>query len=146
VALDSTEERVLIDRSVVHGDHGVVEKDTNTRQARRIALDEPTVTMFRAHREPGITRARECCAMLPGDAYMFSHEPDGSKPWAPLTASQRFGRLWDRLDLQGVRLHDLRHNVATRLIAGGVSIRTVSGRLGHADAATTLGGMLDSPS
>ena len=38
-----------------------------------------------------------------------------------------------------MRLHDLRHYVATRLIAGGVSIRTVSGRLGHANAATTLG-------
>jgi integrase len=38
-----------------------------------------------------------------------------------------------------VRLHDLRHYAATRLIAGGVPIRTVSGRLGHANAATTLG-------
>ena len=38
----------------------------------------------------------------------------------------------------GVRLHDLRHLHATQLLAAGVPVRTVSGRLGHANAATTL--------
>ena len=38
------------------------------------------------------------------------------------------------------RLHDLRHFTATRLLAEGVPVRTVSGRLGHSTAATTLGG------
>jgi integrase len=33
----------------------------------------------------------------------------------------------------------LRHFAATRLLAAGVPVRTVSGRLGHANAATTLG-------
>ena len=37
-----------------------------------------------------------------------------------------------------VRLHDLRHLHATQLLAAGVPVRTVSGRLGHANAATTL--------
>jgi integrase len=41
--------------------------------------------------------------------------------------------------LKDVRLHDLRHFSATRLLAAGVPIRTVSGRLGHANASTTLG-------
>ena len=40
--------------------------------------------------------------------------------------------------LDGVRLHDLRHLHATQLLAAGVPVRTVSGRLGHANAATTL--------
>ena len=40
---------------------------------------------------------------------------------------------------RGVRFHDLRHFAATRLLASGVDVRTVSGRLGHANAATTLG-------
>ena len=38
-----------------------------------------------------------------------------------------------------VRLHDLRHFTATRLLSEGVPVRTVSGRLGRANAATTLG-------
>ena len=37
-----------------------------------------------------------------------------------------------------VRLHDLRHFAATRLLDAGVPVETVSGRLGHARPATTL--------
>lgn len=37
-----------------------------------------------------------------------------------------------------MRLHDLRHFAATQLLAAGVPVRTVSGRLGHANPATTL--------
>jgi integrase len=40
--------------------------------------------------------------------------------------------------LETVRLHDLRHYVATRLLDGGVPVRAVSERLGHATATTTL--------
>jgi integrase len=35
-------------------------------------------------------------------------------------------------------MHDLRHYVATRLLSEGVDVRTVAGRLGHRNAATTL--------
>ena len=41
--------------------------------------------------------------------------------------------------MTGVRFHDLRHFAATRLLSSGVDVRTVSGRLGHATASTTLG-------
>ncbi|MGA2472755.1 MAG: tyrosine-type recombinase/integrase [Acidimicrobiales bacterium] len=40
--------------------------------------------------------------------------------------------------MTGVRLHDLRHYVATRLLAAGVDVRTVAGRLGHRNPSTTL--------
>ena len=41
--------------------------------------------------------------------------------------------LWNPL-----HLHSLRHYSATQLVAGGHDIRTVAGRLGHADASVTL--------
>ncbi len=41
--------------------------------------------------------------------------------------------------ISGVRFHDLRHFAATGLLSAGVDVRTVPGRLGHANAATTLG-------
>ncbi len=47
-------------------------------------------------------------------------------------------KLRNRAGLPGVRLHDLRHFVATRMLAAGVPVPTVSGRLGHANSATTL--------
>jgi integrase len=48
-----------------------------------------------------------------------------------------FTRLCRELTIS-VRLHDLRHFAATQLLAAGVPVRTVAGRLGHANAATTL--------
>jgi integrase len=37
-----------------------------------------------------------------------------------------------------MRFHDLRHSVATLLLAEGLPLKMVSGMLGHADVATTL--------
>jgi antitoxin StbD len=37
-----------------------------------------------------------------------------------------------------VRLHDLGHFAATRLLTAGIDLRTVAGRLGHSKASTTL--------
>lgn len=71
------------------------------------------------------------------DAFAFSHAADGSMPIRPDKVTGSFRRL--ALDLTHVRLHDLRNFAATRMLAAGVPVRTVSGRLGHADASTTLG-------
>jgi integrase len=46
-----------------------------------------------------------------GQTRVFSYEPDGSIPWRP---------------------------DATRMLAAGVPVPTVSGRLGHANSSTTL--------
>ena len=37
-----------------------------------------------------------------------------------------------------MKLHHLRHFSATQLLSLGIDMRTVSGRLGHANASTTL--------
>lgn len=47
-------------------------------------------------------------------------------------------RRENSLELPLIPLHGLRHTAATLLISQGVDIRTVSGRLGHADTSTTL--------
>jgi integrase len=53
--------------------------------------------------------------------------------------AQRFTALARRLGVQ-CRPHDLRHFLVTQLIAAGVDVRTVSGRVGHRDGGrTTLG-------
>ena len=58
--------------------------------------------------------------------------------WALRNTRCSFSRTCKKLGLSGTRLHDLRHLHATQLLAAGVPVRTVSGRLGHANAATTL--------
>jgi integrase len=55
----------------------------------------------------------------------------------------RIGWWWQRArELSGIqaewRLHDLRHWAATMTITSGHDVRTVAGRLDHANAAMTL--------
>ena len=77
-------------------------------------------------------------AVLP-NGYVFTAQPDGSEPWRPYHWTSAWRRLRDRAGIdKSVRLHDLRHFTATRLLDAGVPVKTVSGRLGHARPATTL--------
>ena len=75
---------------------------------------------------------------LPAKAYVFSDSSDGSVPWRPNRVTHAFVHLCNEVDVSGVRLHDLRHFAATRLLAAGVPVNTVAGRPGHANASTTL--------
>jgi integrase len=137
--LDLDGQAVTISRSVVEAEHSqLVEKDTKTHAARRIALDPGTVETLRAHKERCATRAAACDARLSETGYVFSPDPDGVRPWAPNDVTKDFIRLRNSVGLGRVRLHDLRHFTATRMLGAGVPVRTVSGRLGHANAATTL--------
>lgn len=63
------------------------------------------------------------------DALVFSPAPDGSTPYAPKTISQRYRRMAIKLKRRSTRIHSLRHYSATELIAAGVDLRTVAGRL-----------------
>lgn len=52
----------------------------------------------------------------------------------PDTVTQRYSRMCERLGWE-MHIHQLKHYSATELIAAGVDIRTVAGRLGHGDGA-----------
>jgi integrase len=114
------------------------EKDTKTHAVRRVALDPATLEEVKAHRNRCRQRAKVCAVMLAHDGFIFSDEPDGSVPWRPNRVTLAFSRLCRDAGVTNVRLHDLRHFAATQLLAAGVPVRTVAGRLGHANAATTL--------
>jgi integrase len=129
---------VTISRGIVMGPNGLIEKDTKTHQARRVALDMSTVEALIGHREAADERAAVCGVALVDDAFVFSADLEGREPWYPDSVSRRFRESCRRVGLDGVRLHDLRHYVATRLLSAGVDVRTVAGRLGHRNAATTL--------
>jgi integrase len=120
------------------GPDGLVEKGTKTHAARRVALDDRTVEIIRAHRARMTERAVMCRVELADDPFIFSNAVDCSEPWFPDSVSRSFKRLCVEEGLPGVRLHDLRHFVASQLLSAGVDVRTVAGRLGHRNAATTL--------
>ena len=103
-----------------------------------MALDGTTVAQLRSHRARWQERLELVNEPWREECFVFSYDGGAATPITPERVTRRFRRLCDRLELEHVRLHDLRHYVATRLIAAGVPVRTVSGRLGHADASTTL--------
>jgi integrase len=139
-AIDLEAGSLLINKALVESKDGTIhEKDTKTHQARRVALDAGTVAVLREWRSQVESRAGECGTELRPDGFVFSSEVDGSTPWRPYRWSSHWTRLRDRIGIDpSIRLHDLRHFAATRLLDAGVPVRTVSGRLGHARAATTL--------
>ena len=138
--LDLKTQTVLISRALVEGRGSeLVEKDTKTHASRRISLDEGTLAELERHRERCRERARACGVSVGASAFLFSDDPDGARPLVPNDVTKRFIRVRKAVGLDSVRLHDLRHFTATRLLAEGVPVRTVSGRLGHSNAATTLG-------
>ena len=116
-----------------------MEKETKTHQARRIALDEGTMAALAAHRSAMESRAEFCGVSFDKRAFVFSDHERGIEPWRPDRVTLAFKRLCGELELEGIRFHDLRHFAATSLLSAGIDVRTVAGRLGHANAATTLG-------
>lgn len=136
--VDLEQGTVVIGRSIVHGSRAMAEKDTKTHRIRRMALDPATVQVLAAHRLRCKEAAFACGARLGPSAHLFSSDAACRKPWRPDTVTARFARLCRDAGVSGVRLHDLRHYVATSLLTAGVDIGTVAGRLGHANASTTL--------
>lgn len=128
-----------VQRSNAQTKSGVIEKDTKTRQQRKVALDPHTLALLAEHRERWEQRCASLGCELRADAYVFSPAPDGKVPYAPRSITQRFRRMAIKLKLRSTRLHSLRHYGATELVAAGIDLRTVAGRLGHGSGgATTL--------
>lgn len=124
--------------SIVEVDGALIEKDTKTHAERRVSLDAGTIAMVAQHRDRVASLLRMAKVAWDPDAFVFAHDPTRREPWRPNYVTLAFSRLARESGLHGVRLHDLRHFAATTMLANGVDVRTTAGRLGHADAATTL--------
>jgi integrase len=129
---------LTIARSISDANQLVAVKDTKTHQARRIALDPSTVDVLRARRERVDHRAAMAGVILSPSAYVWSQDLDAATPYRPDRVTGAFRTLRDRLELPHVTFHSLRHFTATTLAASGVGIRTIAGRLGHANPGITL--------
>jgi len=131
---------VRFSRVVVHGPDGLVERPSTKgkRTAPAVALDPYVRAALEAHHDRCFETALMCGVALPPDALVFSDDPAGRVPWRPDGVSRRFRRLARRVGLEHTRLHDLRHWMATTLIAAGIDVPVVAQRGGWARAATLL--------
>ncbi len=129
--VDLTSATVTVERGIVIANRGLIEQGTKTHQARRIALDDSTVDVLRSHFDRQDARALVCHTTVSRSAFVFSHDVECGVPWRPDSTSRAFRILCRDAGVTGVRLHELRHYVATRLLAAGIDVRTVAGRLGQ---------------
>jgi integrase len=127
---------VTVRRSVIHGaDRDLWVKDTKTHQVRRVSLDVGVLNLLAEHRVAMEARATAEGSTLAEDGFVWSHEPDGRRPWRPDYLTLSWSRARGRAGLPGVRQHDLRHLNATLQMAAGIPLKTIQKRLGHATSA-----------
>lgn len=125
---------VRITRSLVCTTDGITERDTKTavKGHRTIKLGESLTKRLKEHRDLQAETAGGDVTPI----WVFSHSA-GADPWRPDYTSREFARVCKKAGVTGVRLHDLRHALATDQLAKGRPIHLVSQRLGHSSTATT---------
>lgn len=134
--VDLDEGVLTLRRSILQDGTRMLEKDTKTHQHRRLALDPATVELLRDHRSRITDRCEAIGVAFDRRGFLFSLDPAGKTHLVPGSVSQRYSRMTERLGIDS-HLHCLRHYSATELIATGVDVRTVAGRLGHSGGGTT---------
>jgi integrase len=130
--------RVLtIARSLTVIDGVATAGDTKTHQRRTIALDDALTAVLARRRADQEAYAAKVGVALAADPFVLSPAADGSTAYNPDTLTDYYKRAAKRLGIT-THFHELRHFAATTAIASGADVRTVAGRLGHADASVTL--------
>jgi integrase len=116
------------------------EEPKTTSGRRTISLTASSIAELKAH----LTAQRaQRMAMgkprFPDDALVFpSPESPEWGPRDPDAISRGWARVLKELKVKQLSFHATRHSHASRLIAAGVDVVTVSKRLGHRDPAITL--------
>lgn len=130
---------LTIGRSIVDKGNkgGLVVKDTKGHRPRKIKLDGPTLDRLRKHRWNMEQRGTDAGRALDANAYIFSDNLDGLRPWRPSDVTRAFQRAAAAVGLT-MHLHCLRHFGVTEALARGLSITMASHRLGHAKVMTTV--------
>ena len=137
VDLDASTAKISAAMSV--GPDGPVRKGPKSRRKlATITLDPGTVAVLRSWRHEQQTRRLALGIGWDDHAPVI---PSPTAPDAPIHPD-RITRTWIRhraqIGLPGLRWHDLRHVIASELVAAGLDPVTIAGRLGH-DPAMLLG-------
>ena len=130
--------RVLtIARSLTEIDGVASEGPTKSHQRRDVALDDALLALLTKRRADQESYAAVVGTTLVGDPFILSPVATGARPFVPDTLTDYYKRTAKQLGI-ATHFHELRHFAATTAIGAGTDVRTVAGRLGHADASVTL--------
>jgi len=103
---------------------------------RTLQLGSATWTLLKEHRKAQLQRR---LFRDPGtlDLGLVFTQNSGA-PYGPRQVQKAFKAILSIAGLPEMRFHDLRHTAATHMLANGIDLLTVSRRLGHSRASTTL--------
>lgn len=109
----------------VHLDEAFVVVRRSKTKARSVPISADAVAALRGHR-----------SSIDPEAPVFLGPRTGER-LSTMTVSHAFPRLLRKAGLRPMRVHDLRHGVATTMLAAGVPMRVIAEQLGHANPAMT---------
>lgn len=108
---------------------------TKTGRVRSLTLPAGDLAALRAFRNRERERLFAVGVRLDEETTILT---DGiGEPMTPKYLGQTF-TIWARKHGLDCTYHSLRHTAASLMLASGIDVRTVAGRLGHASATTTL--------
>ena len=135
-ALDLAQGAARISKSLEQTREGLRLKETKSRRARIISLPLSLVALLIAHRAAQQENRDAFGPDYRTDLDLVFCDPQGGY-LKPDSVSAKACLLARKIGLKGVGLHTLRHSHASQLLSRGVSLPTVSKRLGHANPYTT---------
>jgi integrase len=128
--------RLRITETVLETPDGLTFGPPKTKSAvRTVPLPPFAVDVLRRHKRAQVERRLRMGAES-ADLDLLVERGDG-RPVSPASYTRAFLRLAEKTGFDGVRLHDLRHAVATELARSGASPLATSRMLGHASVAFT---------
>ena len=134
--VDWERQRIRIDQSLTVIKREAFFGPSKPHQRRDVAIDEGLVRLLEGRRNAQRSGGEACGVELSDDAFILSRSVDGRDPCLPDGLTSAYERLARKLGVGG-HFHQLRHFAATLAIASGADVRSVSGRLGHADPSLT---------
>ena len=114
----------------------VFQPPKSSKSRRSIALDAQTIGLLRDHRGIQLLRQMEMGTGYDDRGLVFPNVLGG--PLDPSVLTRNFEKLVRNVGLTNVRLHDLRHFLATLLLKAGIHPKIVQERLGHSSIMVTL--------
>ena len=127
----------VIARSLSQTRAGLEFKGTKTEKPKTITLPASVIQALEAHRKQQQEFRQQFGPDYRTDLDLIFANPDGT-PLKPDSVSAAVSALFRRLKLpEGASLHTLRHSHGSHLLANGVSLPSVSKRLGHSNVYVT---------
>ena len=136
IDVDLAKNTLTVAQQRTSADRQVIVAPPKARSHRQLLLAQATVEALRVHRDHQDVERAALGPAWPDSGYVFVDEV--GMPYHPERITKMFARAVERAGMQRIRLHDLRHTMATNALAAGVHPKIVQEQLGHSTIAITL--------